>query len=69
MKLTRTESPMLVAVRCTGMRWVGGREEVCDKLLARVEADRWEQDMASRARLVCPRCGITYSLAILAGLM
>jgi hypothetical protein len=45
------------AVRCTGKPG-----KPCGHLLARVEADRWEKDMASKAVLHC-KCGRDYSLS------
>jgi hypothetical protein len=46
-----------VHVRCSGKDG-----ERCGRLLARVEVDRWEQDMASKAQLIC-KCGKRYTLA------
>jgi hypothetical protein len=46
-----------VQVRCAGKDG-----NPCGHLLARVNVERWEQDMASKAELQC-KCGKKYSLS------
>lgn len=63
--VTMTEVPatevtiVRVAVRCTGTRKDGS---LCNNLLAKVDADRWEEAMTDAVLSYCERCGREYSL-------
>ena len=51
---------MEIRVLCTGIEPKG---RLCNQVLAFVEPDHWERDMASQAKQRCKRCHKIYRLA------
>lgn len=49
-----------LAIRCTGRRPDG---RLCDHLLLKVRADKWEQALTDAIEGKCPRCGRIYNLS------
>ena len=58
--MTGVAVAMKVSVYCTKLNPKSG--VVCGALLAHVDIERWEMDMASEAELVCQRCRNKYKL-------